>query len=278
MRKIVMATILMMALILMWLSIFNSPLLQSKQSSISSRLDWHNMVSYSTHDLRFPSTCFWAVDQLYSMQRTDVNVRNPTDVSRSAERVFKLWIQPFLPPLEVMPAPRIMDIGGGLGMYHIFAYRHYQNRSVHVVVDKEANDISAKKMPYSEHGGWHSDRLPFYSSLSCSKEIAVFNGVASSSWQTVDASFDNIMARGRGSMDIVMSMLSWGWHYPLETDRYLKAVLHVLKPEGLLILTARRSHGVLEQLAQVGFECAVTDWEQHGQGDLAACRLHPSEA
>jgi len=50
----------------------------------------------------------------------------------------------------------------------------------------------------------------------------------------VDASAANLRRIGRQSADVVMSLWSWGFHYPLGT--YLDAASEILKPSGRLIL------------------------------------------
>ena len=47
-------------------------------------------------------------------------------------------------------------------------------------------------------------------------------------------------------MDLVVSLISWGFHYPLST--YLDQVYGLLKTRGHLIIDLRHGHDVLEEL------------------------------
>ena len=91
-----------------------------------------------------------------------------------------------LPTPNDVAAPRIVDIGAGLGMYHIYVDRRYGGRAEHFLVDKSLVEVHRGNR--SQSGYWHEDRLPFYNSMECAKAIALANGVDASRWHTIEAS------------------------------------------------------------------------------------------
>jgi hypothetical protein len=114
-------------------------------------------------------------------------------------------------------------------------------------------------------GGWHEkDALPFYGSHECARAIAVSNGVDTQRWHAVEPTQDAVEAAlGPGSADMVMSLLSMGFHYPVST--YAKAIRAVLKPRvGRLMVTFRPSHAPRELLTLTGLGFACANQTVHG--------------
>lgn len=209
---------------------------------------------------------------------------DPVELSNSVKDIFDDQLLRQLPSPSEVPNPIVVDIGAGLGMYDIHVSRYYKGNSTHFMVDKSMDEVPNDESATS--GGWHSDRLKFYNSQECSKKIAMENGVAGSSWNLVDATEDNVKSLGDGKVDVVISLLSWGWHYPIAT--YMDAVKQVLKPgSGRLIVTVRdenrkkkrgehsiiRGEGGQQKLAEAGFACDEHHWEQQEKGKLLSCRL-----
>ena len=79
------------------------------------------------------------------------------------------------------------------------------------------------------------------------------NGFNVSNWHWVNATVPNVAALEK--VDIVMSLLSWGFHYPIEV--YSSTVRQLLKPGGRLILTIRAGKGLELKLERAGFSCEV---------------------
>ena len=61
-----------------------------------------------------------------------------------------------LPSPNNVAAPRIVDIGAGLGMYHIYVDRRYGGRAEHFLVDKSLVEVHRGNR--SQSGYWHEDR------------------------------------------------------------------------------------------------------------------------
>ena len=188
------------------------------------------------------------------------------------------WFTQFrhaLPPSEMASAPKIVDIGCGLGMYHAYLHQFYGGRSEHFLVDRSVYQIGVKG--YEQHtkrGGYHKSigLMPFYTSDTCAREIAMANGFTERDWHWVNATADNV--RALEPVDIVMSMLSWGFHYPI--DVYIEAVHHILKPDGRLIVTLRVGQGQEAVLQRAGFSCSNSDPTQKHY--LIVCRKRAATA
>ena len=79
--------------------------------------------------------------------------------------------------------------------------------------------------------------MPFYHhDRSCVQQIAVDNGVPESSTALLDANEANLAGLS-GSVDLVYSHMSWGFHYPVST--YADAAFTALKPGGIMLLSLR---------------------------------------
>ena len=84
--------------------------------------------------------------------------------------------------------------------------------------------------------------MPFYENdLSCSKIIAVANGVPEERVHVVAATKDNLRAMN-GTVDVIYSHVSYGFHYP--TSTYAAEAFVAFKPGGLMLLTLRHGQGV----------------------------------
>ena len=125
-------------------------------------------------------------------------------------------------------------------------------------------------------------RIPFYSSEVCARHIATANGfVDGRNWHWVNASDEHV--RAIGSADLVMSLLSWGFHYPVET--YLDAARSILTSggregnnTGILVLTLRNGQGQESTLAKCGFRCNASHAGFNNRATLLACRATPSSS
>ena len=244
------------------------------------------LATLSSLALELPRECDWAVTTLFRMQRSDAPRDSPSAISRYVAEAYADQVKPFLPSKFLRNAltfgqfprkstgcsnkPRILDIGAGLALYHANLDHDLGGCVEHYLVDKSANEISQRNQ--SMHGGWHEKRLPFYNSMACARTIALANGIDGSRWHSLEAS-DSVIEQQIGvqSVDIAMSLLSCGWHYP--TSTYAAALAKVLKPDGVLIITLRKGKNQLQALEAVGFKCVTRgQWAQSSKGDLFSCR------
>ena len=179
-------------------------------------------------DITIPAHCRWVLEKLYVPQRCgrgtcDASKRKLDNATVSAEmRAAGLHLLSMLPvpPRRQSGAERmrIVDIGAGLGMYHVFVARHYRGRTQHYIIDRSANGIRGQGRT-STHAGFHRSVLengsfPFYSSLECARDIALCSGFTSERWHAVEASTGNVLALGAASVDVVISLLSCAYARP----------------------------------------------------------------
>jgi SAM-dependent methyltransferase len=126
----------------------------------------------------------------------------------------------------------IVDIGSGIGGIDVLLNRHYGSAEL-FLVDRTQTD---RKVWYG-----YKQMGSFYNDLSATKEFLSSNGVRSATLMTPDEFNQSDL-----KVDIVISFISWGFHYPLET--YLAKVKDILKPGGILIIDVRNGKGGEETL------------------------------
>ena len=232
--------------------------------------------------LSIPHRCDWALKQLYIPQRC--NNKGSSDPCEARKRSFTpesitdemrlafMAFAPALPPASRFKGPPVVvDIGAGLAMYHAFIRSYFGNQSRHYILDRSVvrlGDAASQRKrdnPRLNHAGGFQDasKFSFYSSLECATDIARESGFDMNMWHAIDASEAKLEALK--SVDIVISILSWTFHYKVET--YIDAVKKVLAPgTGRLILTPRagrtKDGSVLrnnEDLLEAGFTCAFSN-------------------
>lgn len=140
----------------------------------------------------------------------------------------------------------ILDIGCGLGGVDIFLGRHYSALDPHFYL-LDVDGIS-DKIEYS-----FKEKASHYTSLASTRRFLIANGLRDDHIHTIDI--------GRQSFpegiqfDLVISLISWGFHYPVGT--YLDQVVKSLSPEGVVILDVRRASGGLELISSRFTDIAV---------------------
>ena len=127
---------------------------------------------------------------------------------------------------------RVLDIGCGVAGIDVLLRQHYQNQAQELqffLLDKSQLE---KRVFYGfkSHGA-------FYNSLPVAKNVLLVNGIADDHVITLEASDDNTIAI-QDRIDLVISLISWGFHYPVET--YVQAVYQLLSEQGRLILDVRK--------------------------------------
>lgn len=142
-------------------------------------------------------------------------------------------IKPYLPP----SATSILDIGCGVAGIDIFVSRHYENKADIVLLDKSIID---KKLYYG-----YEAKGCFYNSLLVAKNLLVDNGVDPKKIHLLEPTGDNKI-EWEGTFDIIISLLSWGFHYPVST--YLNQVYENLSRKGIAILDVRKNTGGKEEI------------------------------
>lgn len=127
-------------------------------------------------------------------------------VTQCAEELFKTY-EGFAQFLPTKKAPSVLDIGAGMGGIDVFISRHYEGKAKLMLLDKNGK---------SEHinAGFHNSAADFshYCDFAAATDLLVANGVKH--FEFYDAkngfNFDK-------KFDVVISLLSWGFHYPIDT-------------------------------------------------------------
>lgn len=143
-------------------------------------------------------------------------------------------IRPHLPArIEHM-----LDIGCGIAGLDVVLYQHYRsNPDLKITLLDHTDLCTVPRYGFRE-------RKEFYNALDISSAVLLHNNVPMSVFQTLDAADDEFP---EGPLDLVVSIASWGFHFPIST--YLNRVHGALAPGGRVILDVRRGHGQLEELA-----------------------------
>ena len=147
---------------------------------------------------------------------------------------------------------KVLDIGCGLGIYDLAIYDYFNrdNNLTFYLLDKTTSAAEEKNIHYG-----YRPVASFYNNLDYTTELLNINGIPKNNIQCI--SVDNEIAPcnqpalgGQGDLtlttkklaalsevDLVISIISWGYHYPIST--YLDVVYKILKSDGLLCLHCR---------------------------------------
>lgn len=132
-------------------------------------------------------------------------------------------------------AKNVLDIGCGIAGIDLFLYRHYHGAIDLHLLDKDGT--SEIYYDFEQQGA-------FYNSLSLARTFLTMNGLPESRVHAYEATRDGFPKHPK--FDLVISLISWGFHYPIST--YGERVRESLAPEGRLILDVRRGTGGREDL------------------------------
>ena len=122
---------------------------------------------------------------------------------------------------------RMMDIGCGHGLIDVYFYNDFNSR-LHLV-DIETND--EKRHDFAATGAG-------YASLAQARRFLVSNGVPDDFVVTTNP---NVSAAVDENLDLIISLLSCGFHYPVA--QYAQFARRALKPGGLFIFDLRKNSG-----------------------------------
>lgn len=131
----------------------------------------------------------------------------------------------------------VLDIGCGVAAFDVLLFQYY-DRNPHLrfaLLDK----THVEREVYYEF----ESRGAFYNSLVVARQLLLQNGVSSSRILLLEATPDNEIDL-EIRPDLIISIASWGFHYPVST--YLERAYELLAPAGRLILDLRRETEGLE--------------------------------
>lgn len=135
-------------------------------------------------------------------------------------------------PLECC---NILDIGCGIAGIDLFLNNHYKNSVEFSLLDKnEVNETVYYDL---------NNKAAFYNSLDLAKDFLSQNGIDKTKISLLFANDKNEINTPK-EFDLVISLISWGFHYPVET--YLNKVQELLNNSGVLIIDIRKGNNGLE--------------------------------
>ncbi|MDX1951810.1 MAG: hypothetical protein SFY81_06475 [Verrucomicrobiota bacterium] len=131
----------------------------------------------------------------------------------------------------------LLDIGCGIAGIDVLLNDHYKGQLNINLLDRTSIE---SRVYYDFH-----KQGAFYNSLELARETLIVNGVAPERIRLFEANDHNRIPL-KEPVDLVLSLISWGFHYPVAT--YLSEVERILAPEGRLILDIRQGSGGMEDL------------------------------
>ncbi|XOV82879.1 MAG: hypothetical protein ACFHXK_18730 [bacterium] len=132
----------------------------------------------------------------------------------------------------------ILDIGCGIAGLDLFLYKRLKSPKL-FLLDKTAVEEKIWYM-FKQQGA-------FYNSLELARENLQTNGVSADAIKCLEAPDDGCIDLPGKSIDLVVSTISWGFHYPVST--YLASVERILKEDGVLLIDVRKGPGGEADLA-----------------------------
>jgi SAM-dependent methyltransferase len=136
-------------------------------------------------------------------------------------------------------ASSILDIGCGIAGINLYLSRHYkEDDPTFYLFDKTKVSDSV----YYQF----KDEAAFYNSLNVAVETLKSNNIREDNIQALDA--DEFDLTTLDDIDLCISLISWAFHYPLDT--YLEQVLDCLAPDGSLLLDIRKETGQFDEAAE----------------------------
>lgn len=180
-----------------------------------------------------PKRIAYGLESLFS----NYNITVSTEAWLTRNKVSKLFnddmqreykqIKDFLPK----NAKSILDIGCGIPGIDVLLYNHYMNNKPDIYL------LDKTEMPHKVYYNL-TPKGCFYNSLQASKNFLIKNDVEKSKIFTQEAT-DKNKINFDATFDLVISLISWGFHYPVAT--YLDTVFLKLAERGSLILDIRKT-------------------------------------
>ena len=143
----------------------------------------------------------------------------------------------------VLPAncAAVVDIGCGVAGIDVYVQRHYSGREIDFYLLDRTQIEGTVYYLFESQGA-------FYNSLEVAKDLLTANGIPSHRVHLLEATERVEIAMSR-RLDLVLSLLSWGFHYPVTT--YLDRVHEILSDSGVVILDVRRGTGGIAELQRL---------------------------
>jgi len=157
---------------------------------------------------------------------------------------------------EYLPAKplAILDIGAGMGGIDLVLYHHYNNKPNLYLLDKDG--VSEKI-----NAGFNKTAEDFshYNSFAHAKLFLTDNNVPADHIHTINISSEAFPTEQK--FDLVISLLSWGFHYPIST--YVQEVYDSLQSGGSLIIDVRKDTDGISELTKMFNSTPETIYEEN---------------
>ncbi|MGD8818198.1 MAG: class I SAM-dependent methyltransferase, partial [Acidobacteriota bacterium] len=153
----------------------------------------------------------------------------------------------------------ILDIGCGIAGIDVHLDAHYEGGAPHFFLLDRSHVEERVYYMFEPRGA-------FYNSLELSRQVLVANGVEESRVTLLEATETNDIAVD-AAVDLVLSLRSWGFHYPVGT--YLDRVYELLAEGGCLILDVRKGTNGFDRLKD-RFGTFVTLLEKRNHARICA--------
>jgi len=134
-------------------------------------------------------------------------------------------MRPWLPEM----AHKILDVGSGIAAIDVRLNQRYPDAEFYLL-DKTA-------MADTKYGA--QTKQEFYTSQTVAQRLLSWGGIDLDRVHTLEATPD--YAVGASEFNLVISLFSWGWHYPV--GAYAEAVGRATVPGGILITDVRNWEG-----------------------------------
>lgn len=177
-------------------------------------LTYHHMVSFEARIFRNRIKCLFSKDMLREYNS----------------------IRDFLPK----KVEKVLDIGSGVAGIDAMVDRHYKE----IGITADFYLLDRTKMDTDVFYGI-KERASFYNSFAVSKLLLTKNAMKAERIHTQEAT-DDSKINFNTKFDLVMSFISWGFHYPVST--YIDQVYNLINAEGVLIIDVRKNSGGKELL------------------------------
>ncbi len=150
-----------------------------------------------------------------------INFNQAKDIELNVENLFENEIETFKNFLP-KSIDSIMDIGCGLGIIDIYLNKFYRNKPIFYLLDKNRVD---KKIKYGFSPNYES-----YNNLNETKNILLKNNIDIDQIHLFDVDKEIKISK---KIDLVISLKSMGYHYPLEI--YLELFKKTCTPDTTFI-------------------------------------------
>lgn len=172
--------------------------------------------------------------------RTEYSLTKESDDSIIIDSLNRMLDVDYQMIKDLLPekADSILDIGCGLGFIDIALNNHYSGKSNLYLLDK-TNFIN-EDTPIR---GFNKEYV-FYNSMESTKENLLNNGVEDDKINCYEVSEDSINELSKNRYDIIISLLSCGWHYSIE--KYVDLIKNTLSDDGIFIVDIRHNTEQLE--------------------------------